>query len=377
MAQLSQISMANFQFVQRIARLTPLDDVLAMMNARVNTGPAQEIETGAAAGRILAADVVATHDIPVRPIALRDGVALRADLTADASAYAPTALPDMAVRVDAGDALPADADAVAPPEAVTQQNERCEVIAVTIIGDGVQPIGGDVRAGQILRRAGEGIRPIDVTTLTALGLTKVSIRAPRVRVVPASKANETTAITAMVAAAVTAEGGQTEKSPDVESALNDPGPDAVIAIGGTGNGRNDASVAMLARIGTVAAHGIGLQPGETSAFGFVANRPVLLLPGRCDAALSAWLTLGRRLMALLTGRAEQSCSAAATLTRKITSTIGIADVVLVRFDNGQAEPLAQGYWPMNALTRANGWTVIPAGHEGLPAGATVQVNALT
>jgi molybdopterin biosynthesis enzyme len=172
----------------------------------------------------------------------------------------------------------------------------------------------------------------------------------------------------MVASAVTAEGGQTEKSPDIESALNDPSPDAVIAIGGTGNGRNDASVAMLARIGTVAAHGIGLQPGETSAFGFVANRPVLLLPGRCDAALSAWLTLGRRLMALLTGRAEQSCSAAATLTRKITSTIGIA---------GQAEPLAQGYWPMNALTRANGWTVIPAGHEGLPAGATVQVNALT
>ena len=54
----------------------------------------------------------------------------------------------------------------------------------------------------------------------------------------------------------------------------------MVAIGGTGSGRNDASVRTLARIGEVAFHGIGITPGETTALGFVDGRPVLLLPGR-------------------------------------------------------------------------------------------------
>ena len=44
-----------------------------------------------------------------------------------------------------------------------------------------------------------------------------------------------------------------------------------------------------------------LTPGETAAFGFAGSRPVLLLPGRLDAALAVWLTLGRRLLARLAG----------------------------------------------------------------------------
>ena len=68
----------------------------------------------------------------------------------------------------------------------------------------------------------------------------------------------------------------------------------MVAIGGTGSGRNDASVRTLARVGQVAFHGIAIAPGETTALGFVGARPVLLLPGRMDAALAGWLTVGRR-----------------------------------------------------------------------------------
>jgi molybdopterin biosynthesis enzyme len=64
----------------------------------------------------------------------------------------------------------------------------------------------------------------------------------------------------------------------------------IVAIGGTGSGRNDESVRTLARAGTVQFHGIGITPGETTALGFVGARPVLLLPGRIDAALAGWLT---------------------------------------------------------------------------------------
>ena len=53
----------------------------------------------------------------------------------------------------------------------------------------------------------------------------------------------------------------------LERALADEQTDIVITIGGTGAGRDDGSVAMLARMGEVAIHGFGIAPGETAALG--------------------------------------------------------------------------------------------------------------
>ena len=88
---------------------------------------------------------------------------------------------------------------------------------------------------------------------------------------------------------------------DLHEALARDEADAVIALGGTGGGRDDESVRTLARLGRVEAHGIAVAPGETAAFGFAGERPVLLMPGRIDAALALWLLIGRRLVAKLAG----------------------------------------------------------------------------
>ncbi len=61
---------------QRIARLTPLADVLARVDALVKSVAPREIETGAAIGRILAGDVNAVLN-PRVPLALRDGWAVQ------------------------------------------------------------------------------------------------------------------------------------------------------------------------------------------------------------------------------------------------------------------------------------------------------------
>src|SRR5262249_60081964 len=74
-------------------------------------------ELAAAFGRTLAADVVIHAPIPATVRALRDGWAVSSDLTTDAGAYAPAPLPS-AAWVDVGEALPGDADAVAPLDAV-------------------------------------------------------------------------------------------------------------------------------------------------------------------------------------------------------------------------------------------------------------------
>src|SRR5258705_593758 len=103
---------------------------------------------------------------------------------------------------------------------------------------------------------------------------------------------------------------------DLSDALQDENADAVIVIGGTGSGRNDTSVTTLARLGRVEAHGVALSPGETAAFGFVGARPVLLVPGRLDAALAVWLMLGRPLLARLAGAIVETPTTKAALTRK-------------------------------------------------------------
>jgi molybdopterin biosynthesis enzyme len=118
------------------------------------------------------------------------------------------------------------------------------------------------------------------------------------------------------------------------------------------------------------------MPGETSAFGLVGSRPVLLLPGRLDAALAAWLVVGRRLLARLHGGREDEPAASARLSRKIASTVGIAEVVPVRRHGAEVEPIATGVLPLQSLSRADGWVLVPADSEGHSAGTAVDVRPL-
>src|SRR6185369_90701 len=135
-------------------------------------------------------------------------------------------------------------------------------------------------------------------------------------------------------------------------------------------GRNDTSVRTLAGQGRLIVHGVALSPGETAAFGLVEGRPVLLLPGRLDAALAAWVTLGRPLLDRLAARtAENETGELVPLSRKVASTVGMAELVPVRRINGQAEPLASKYLSLSALARSDGCILVPAESEGYSAGS--------
>ena len=361
--------------IQRIARLTPLADVLASFDLSIRPVAPREQPVANAVGRTLAADVMTAVGHPKAALALRDGYALRSDLTVDASAYAPAPLPHAPQQVDVGDALPAAADAVAALDAVQMRGARAEALAAVAPGEGVLLADADAAAGAPLRVAGARLRRIDIAILTALGVERVMIREPRVRVVRAAKGDIIRGAAAGLARAIDAESGlAVSDDATLEAALNDEGVDAVIAIGGTGSGRNDASVRTLAHIGRVQYHGIGITPGETTALGFVGTRPVLLLPGRFDAALAGWLTIGRRLLARLAFRLIEEQPFAAELARKISSPLGLAEVVPVRRRAGKVEPVATGYLPLQALARAEAWLLVPADSEGYPAGARVVVR---
>lgn len=365
--------------LQRISRLAPLSEVLARLDALtpVAPKPAQPI---AAAGMTLASDIAADSPRPKVAVALRDGWAVAADLVADAGPYAPVPLVPPPVWVECGEAMPDGADAVLPLDAVNVTTTGAEALQSTAPGDGVLAAGADAAKDRVLRRAGERLRPSDVAMLQAMQIAKVLMRVPRISVFCPGVAMRSAhdAISPLLVRAVEAEGGSARlaQAASLDAALLDTNADAALCVGGTGSGRRDASVKTLARVGRVEVHGIGIAPGETAALGAVGTRPVLLVPGRLDAALAAWLVLGRRLLARLAGRVETEPASSEVLTRKVTSTVGIADIVLVRRVETGVEPIASSYFPLAAIARADGWILVPSESEGLPAGSRVELRPL-
>jgi molybdopterin molybdotransferase len=371
---------------QRIARLAPLREVHAALDRLAAAAPvkARTIALAAASGRVLAADAIAASAGPAAAVALRDGWAIEAAAVADAGPYAPVPLVTDAAWVDAGDVIPPGADAVLPPDAVMINGGVQEAIASVAPGEGIVPASADFGASQPIRHAGEQLRATDVAVLALAGLAHVDVRAPRLRIVSshpgADEAHDHVA--PLLAAAVAAAGGEVEISrasaqrEALERALADDSCDAVIAIGGTGAGRSDRSVRVLAGIGQVHVHGMGIRPGETAALGTVGSRPVLLVPGRLDAALATWLLVGRRLLARLTGAIAHDVAVAGKLSRKIVSTVGIAEMVLVRRSEGGLDPIGGESLPLHQLAIAAGWVLVPPESEGYPAGAAVDVRPL-
>jgi molybdopterin molybdotransferase len=360
---------------QRIARLTPLADVLARIDEGVKPVAAQHSDLAAAAGRVLAEDVAIDAPLPGAARALRDGWAVSSDLTTDAGAYAPAPLP-AAVRVDVGEVLPPAADAVAPLDAVTVRDGVPQALAPVGPGEGVLPAGADVAAGATLLEAGRRLDGPQVAVLAAAGVSDVSVRVPRLRLVPAGPHRDAVidAALACIAGAIATMGGAAaiSESNDLATAFADA--DAVIAVGGTGSGRNDTTVRTLASLGEVYVHGVGLLPAETTAFATVGARPVLALPGRLDAALAGWHVLGQLMLARLAGNREPLRTGTAKLTHKVSSTVGLAELVPVRCEGLSATPIASGYVPLAALAQANGWILIAPESEGYPAHTEVVIR---
>jgi molybdopterin molybdotransferase len=362
---------------QRIARLTPLADVLARLEALVEPVTPRVADLSAARGRTLAEDILIPAPIPEMARALRDGWAVRSDLTADASGYAPAPLP-FAVRVDVGETLPGDADAVAPLDAVAMREGTAQALAPVGPGEGVLGAGVDGARGTTLLSAGRRLGAVEIALLAAAGIAEVPVRAPRLRLVRARRGSDAVidAAIACIADAIGAQGGDAlvAAQDDPASALADAGVDAVIAVGGTGSGRRDVTVRTLASMGEVLVHGVALLPGETTALGTVGTRPVLALPGRLDAALAGWHILGRLMLARLAANQETPSMRSARLTHKVSSSVGLAELVPVRCEGLSATPIASGYVPLAALAQANGWILINADSEGYPAQSEVVIR---
>ncbi|MCP3054143.1 molybdopterin-binding protein [Aurantimonas marianensis] len=335
-----------------------------------------DLPLDAVLGAIAAEPEPASHACPSWDEAAIDGWALAARDLIGASSFAPAVPAVPPVRVEVGDILPDGCDCVVDLHGVDAQGPLIQVLTEAIPGQGVRRAGEDIAVGQLPAIPGRRISAFDLLCARRGGLMDLPVRRPLVRLIDLESAHaarltaDFAAARAGAAGAVVARVSCKRDAASIASNILAEAADLIVLVGGTGAGRNDQTAAAIAQAGERFAHGIALQPGRTAAFGRVGQIPVIALPGQPDQALAVWLTLVEPILLVLTG-ARPRDPVSLPLARKISSGIGVTDIVLLKQTERAWTPLTVGALSPAQLVSADAWCLIPAMSEGHAAGTPV------
>ena len=398
-----------------LRKTIPLDDAIALV-----VGAARPIERtvraplAAAAGRVLAADVVATADVPPFDRAAMDGFAVVAEDTSGAARESPRTLRRIetvhtgsvptrrvgrgeCVQIATGAPLPAGADAVVMVEH-TDRGATGGVGVHTPVRPG-QHVGrraADIAAGDVAVPRGDLLTPSRLGAIAALGVAEVEvfdqpaaallstgdeIVAPG-RPLGPGQIHDVNRFT--VGAVVAAHGGRplprAAAAADTLEALEaavDACRDADVLVfsGGSSVGERDLLPDLLARRGEVLFHGVAVKPGKPTAFGRIEGKLVFGMPGYPASCLSnAYLLLvpALRRMARLPPWRPRTVSV--PLARRVVSTAGRRQFCTVRVVDGEAVPAFKASGDITSMSRADGYIDIPDRTDVVEQGAVVEVT---
>jgi len=359
------------------AALTPLDAALRLLLDGME--PVEPIDASLADSvDCIAAEVAPLRTAhPVFSIAVADGWALRSRDIAGASSYSPLPLLASPVWVESGDRLPEYCDCVLDDDMVEQTGPMFQVLAEAVPGHGIRRAGDDVAAGRLIIAPGRPVNARDRLALRAIGLDRIPVRSPRVCIIDVISTDGSTASSQFIvefakAAGARAIGVQTKgrDTASISAAVGGGSYDLLITVGGTGLGRTDATIEALTTNGAILAHGLALQPGRTAAVARIGTTPVIAAPGASDQALAVCLMLVQPALDLLTARSPRR-EIIRPLARKVSSSIGVAEIVLLEALDDKWMPIAAGQLSLDAIVRSHAWLVVPRNSEGYAAGTVV------
>ncbi len=401
--------------------VTP-EEALRRLNAHLRTLVGSEtVSVTDALGRVVAGDVRSPENLPSFPRSTMDGYAVRASDTYGASEGLPAYLRVVgempmgqraslvvgkgeAVKVHTGGAVAESADAVVMVENTQPASaDTIEVSRPLAPGENILNIGDDIKRDAPLFVSGHVLRPQDLGTLTALGITRLSVFArPMVAIISAGDEvvpPETTPApgqvrdinTYTISALVRRAGGvpaprgilrddAATLEKEARQALAEA--DIVVISSGSSVSTRDMTAAVIASLGQpgVLVHGVSLRPGKPTILAVVDGKPVFGLPGNPVSAMVVFDLFVRPTVYRVGGCPEPPISpvVAARLTHNIPSTTGREDYVPValteRDGEYEATPVFGESNLITTLVRADGLAKVPLDKHGLTAGETVSVR---
>ena len=396
--------------------LITIDEALQRVLAAVTPLGAETVAIDDAAGRILAADVRASGDVPPFACSAMDGYAVtagpagrRLTLVGESRAGTPSPVPvadGQAVRISTGAAVPAGATAVIPQELVTTDgDDAIELGAGVARGEHVRGPGEDMRDGTVVLSAGQRMHPVALGVAVAAGAGALTVmRRPRVSVLctgdelrapgealgPGEIHNSNAPMLTGLARAGGAVAAPAVRLPDdrpateqgIAAALDHS--DVVILSGGVSVGPHDHVKPAMESLGVKEVFwGVALQPGKPTWFGVHPGGALVFgLPGNPVSAVVTFSLFADPALAALQGaHPPQPPLPAAVLATDVRRNARREQAVRVTLDyaggNVRATPNgAQGSHILSSLLGADALAMIPAGEGALGAGTTVALRAL-
>lgn len=179
-----------------------LDEALErLLGAAVPVADVEEVETFDCAGRVLAAAIQSSIDVPPRDNSMMDGFAVScADLIAPgaklriaqripAGGVGRTLEQGTAARIFTGAQVPAGADAVVMQESCEVDGDVVTVNHVPRSGEWITRLGSDIQCGAVVLRGGTRLRPQEAGLAASVGAATVPVFR-RLRVALCSTGNE-------------------------------------------------------------------------------------------------------------------------------------------------------------------------------------------
>jgi molybdopterin molybdotransferase len=387
------------------AELLSIDEALERVLAAVRPLPAEEVETAAAAGRVLAEAAAAVVDLPPFDSSAMDGFALRSSdtpgelpIVGRVAAGRPAGRPlepGEAMGIATGGVIPEGADAVVPIEIVREEGDRLTVPDPVAAGASVRPRGGDVRAGDAVVPAGTLLHPHHLAALLAGGIGRVRVGArPRVGILatgtelrPAGTPLEPGQVYDANGPMLAAQAARTGAEPTLLTAVEDDeaahrealerglGHDVLVTSGGVSVGPHDLVRSVGSDLGVEEVFwGIAMRPGKPLWFGTRGGTLVFGLPGNPVSSFVCFELFVRPALRALQGDAAPAPPfAPGTLAGPVRRNGARDDLVRARQVAGGLEPITgQESHMITRAATADALVLVPRGEGELAAGDTVQ-----
>jgi molybdopterin molybdotransferase len=400
--------------------LLPVDEVERLLAERI--APVVETERAklhAAAGRVLAADLIAGVDLPPFDNSAVDGFAVRhADIAAAGEtrltvidrvqaghAAAQPVGPGHAVRIFTGAPMPPGADTVFMQEDVRLEGRAVIVPPGLKLGANRRLAGEDVRAGSVALPAGRRLAPQHVALAAALGRVDLEVRR-RIRVALFSTGDEIVEpgtprpppalydanrrLLAELAGRLGAEVTDLGILPDDPHALAQAisaaaaDHDVVLTSGGVSTGEADHVRTAVEQIGRLVFWRVAIKPGRPVAMGVIpapgggSGAAFVGLPGNPVAAFITFARVVRPLLLRLSGALPEPMIAlpvrAGFAYRKKLGRREYVRVTLMRAQDGtlEAKKFPQdGAGVITSLTQTDGLVELPEQTTAVEPGAMI------